>query len=322
MNARPGSALLRRAGSVSSLTLCAVLVLHPFIHADRTTSSLVPTLVGLLVGLPHGAVDHLVPAWLSVKARRLRARLGLLLGYATAAGTGLWVFQAAPAAALLGFLVLSVVHFGAGDEAFHAERDARPVRLRPHGVLAYGGPPVIFPLVLWRDQVDPLLENVAAGATIPLTPEVRAVALVTAVLAITITAIGDLRAGRGGDVVQLGLLATVFAVVSPLLAFGVYFAAWHSLRHVARLLRVDPANAAQLRAGRLGAPLRRFAVRAAAPTAFALVLLVLLALLAGPDDAPGPLPSVFAVLAALTVPHATVVAWLDRHRPAGGCLPP
>ncbi|MFF5074805.1 Brp/Blh family beta-carotene 15,15'-dioxygenase [Micromonospora olivasterospora] len=292
------------------LALLAVLVPYLLTQAEAAASTPIPALLGLVLGLPHGAVDHLVPAWLSTEARRWGRRLSLLLGYAAMAGTGLLAYHAAPAAVLLGFLVLAIAHFGAGDEAFRAERDGRRKRLRPHGVLAYGAPPVVFPLVLSRDQVDELLERVAAGSTTPLTSEVRAAALVLTVSAMALTAVQHARGRRVRDLVELGLLAAVFAIVPPALAFGVYFAAWHSLRHIARLLCADPANTAYLRAGRLGPPLRRFALHAAAPTA---AVLVSFALLAHHTGTAGVLPAAFALLAALTVPHTVVVAWLDRR---------
>ncbi|OKI49102.1 Brp/Blh family beta-carotene 15,15'-dioxygenase [Micromonospora sp. CB01531] len=308
--ADPRRAVLRRADTAGIMALLAVLVLYLPTQAKAAASTPLPALLGLLLGLPHGAVDHLIPAWLSMKARRWSRRVSLLFGYAAIAGTGLLAYRAAPAAVVLGFLVLSIAHFGTGDEAFQAERDGRRVRLRLHGVLAYGAPPVVFPLVLWRDQVDQLLERVAAGSTVLLTSEVRATALVLTVSAVAITAVQEVRGRRGRDLVQLGLLATVFAIVPPALAFGVYFAAWHSLRHIARLLCADPANAAHLRAGRLGPPLRRFALRAAPPTA---AVLVSFALLTHHTGAAGVLPTTFALLAAVTVPHAVVVAWLDRR---------
>jgi Brp/Blh family beta-carotene 15,15'-monooxygenase len=305
--------LLRRAGTASQLALGGLLASSPLIHAAGLGSSPAFLLAGLLFGLPHGAVDHLVPAWLSARARPLSARVALLVAYAATAGAGLAAFRAAPDLALVGFLIVSVVHFGAADEAFHAERDRRPIRPRAAAVLAYGGPPVIIPLALWRDQVDPLLAAVAPAAPALLTVEVRALALATVLCAVAVTAIRDARAGRARDAVQPVLLAALFGTVPPSLAIGAYFAAWHSCRHVARLLQHDPRNAADLGAGRVGPPLRRFARQAAAPTVVAVA--ALLALVTWPGHRADPLPATVAVLAALTLPHAVLVAWTDRREP-------
>ncbi|MFV2111736.1 Brp/Blh family beta-carotene 15,15'-dioxygenase [Micromonospora sp. LOL_025] len=305
--------LLRRVGTATQLALGGLLASSPLIAAAGPGDSPAFLVAGLLLGLPHGAVDHLVPARLSARARPLSARVALLAAYAAVAGVGLTVFRAAPDLALVGFLLVSVVHFGTADVAFHAERDRRPVRPGVTAVLAYGGPPVVVPLALWREQVDPLLATVAPQAPMLLTDEVRALALATVLCAVAVTAIRDVRAGRARDAVQPVLLAGLFGTVPPALAVGAYFAAWHSCRHVARLLRHDPRNTADLAAGRVGPPLRRFARQAAAPTAVALA--ALLALVTWPGHRADPLPATFAVLAALTLPHAVLVAWADRRGP-------
>ncbi|OZV82330.1 hypothetical protein CA850_08525 [Micromonospora echinospora] len=305
--------LLLRVGAASQLALGGLLALSPLIRAFGLGDSSAFLITGLLLGLPHGAVDHLVPAWMSARARQLPARVTLLVVYAAVAGAGLAAFRAAPNLALVGFLVVSVVHFGTADVAFRAERDRRPIRPGVAVVLAYGGPPVVIPLALWREQVDPLLAAVAPQAPALLTVEVRTLALATVLCAVTVTAIRQVRAGCVRDAGQPLLLAGLFGTVPPALAVGAYFAAWHSCRHVARLLRHDPRNTADLGAGRLGPPLRRFARQAAAPTVVAVVALV--ALVTWPSHRADPLPATVAVLAALTLPHAVLVAWTDRREP-------
>ncbi|MGN9766050.1 Brp/Blh family beta-carotene 15,15'-dioxygenase [Micromonospora sp. SD12] len=317
--------LLRGAGTASQLALGGLLALAPLIGAAGLGGSPAFLIAGLLLGLPHGAVDHLVPAWLSARARPLPARVALLVVYTAVAGAGLVAFRAAPDLALVGFLVVSIVHFGSADVAFHAERDRRPVRPRVTAVLAYGGPPVVVPLALWRDQVDPVLAAVSPRVPALIAVEVRALALATVLCAVVLTAIREVRAGRPRDAVQPLLLVALFGTVPPALAIGAYFALWHSCRHVARLLRHDPRNTADLAAGRVGRPLRRFARQAAAPTVLAVVALI--ALVTWPGHRADPLPATFAVLAALTLPHAVLVAWTDRRgsgppcRAGGGLLP-
>ncbi|MER7458156.1 Brp/Blh family beta-carotene 15,15'-dioxygenase [Micromonospora sp. NPDC126480] len=309
----PAGRVLARVGTASVLVALALLVLVPVLRRyglDDFTPFLV---AGLLLGVPHGAVDHLVPAWLSTRARPLSVRLATLLGYAMVAGAALVAFHAVPAPALLAFLVLSVAHFGAADEAFHAELAGRRIRYPVVGVLARGGPPVVVPLLLWPDTVDPLLASVAPGVPVLLTAEIRLLAAACLLAAVATTAVRGLRASRVTEAVEPILLVLVFATVPPTLAVGTYFATWHSGRHIARLLHGDPANRADLAAGRLGPPSRRFARRAALPTLAAVA--VLTALVGWPGGPVDPLPATVAVLAALTVPHAALVAWMDRVAP-------
>ncbi|MEV1143666.1 Brp/Blh family beta-carotene 15,15'-dioxygenase [Micromonospora sp. NPDC049799] len=303
--------LLARAGLAPPLGVAALLALAPLLDRYGFGASPVYLVAGLLLGLPHGAVDHLVPAWLTVRARPLPVRLGLTLTYAAVAAVAYAAFRAAPEVALAGFLLLSVAHFGTADEAYHAERDRRPGRPPVSGVLAHGGPPVVVPLLLWPDAVDPLLAAVAPGVPPLLTVEVRAVAAACLIVAAACTVLRRLRAERLREAVEPVLLIGFFAAVPPALAIGAYFAGWHSLRHVARLLHADPGNQADLTAGRLGPPLRRFARRAALPTVAASAALA--ALVGWPDQPADALPAMVAVLAALTLPHAALVAWMDRR---------
>ncbi|CAM5652351.1 putative beta-carotene 15,15'-dioxygenase OS=Streptomyces griseomycini OX=66895 GN=FHS37_006727 PE=3 SV=1 [Streptomyces griseomycini] len=122
-----------------------------------------------------------------------------------------------------------------------------------------------------------------------------------------------LRDGRHRQAAELLLLTALFGLVPPLVAFGTYFGAWHSVRHIARLVLADPANAPALRAGHTAAVLRRFGRQAAVPTAIALAALAFLtalprAFLADGRTAVGGV----VLLAALTFPHLIVVAHLDR----------
>jgi Brp/Blh family beta-carotene 15,15'-monooxygenase len=94
-------------------------------------------------------------------------------------------------------------------------------------------------------------------------------------------------------------------------AFAVYFGGWHALRHVLRLLAADPGNADTLAAGRVAPALRRFARQAAGPTAASAAVLALL--WSTSSGAIGFLATDLQLLAALTVPHMAVVAWLDRR---------
>ncbi|WP_413755772.1 Brp/Blh family beta-carotene 15,15'-dioxygenase [Streptomyces sp. MMBL 11-3] len=69
---------------------------------------------GVVLGIPHGAVDHLVPAWFRTGATAV-GRIPVLPGYAATAAVAFLLFLWAPTAALVLFLAASVVHFGRGE---------------------------------------------------------------------------------------------------------------------------------------------------------------------------------------------------------------
>jgi Brp/Blh family beta-carotene 15,15'-monooxygenase len=271
--------------------------------------------VGVLVGLPHGAVDHLVPDWVAGRPGRM-LRPGVLVGYAVTALVALGALLVTPVVSLLLLFVVSAVHFGMGEVAFDAERSGTPWRpaLRDVApVVGLGGLPIAVPLARWPEEADRVLAALSPELPGLLTPGVRQAALAVVGVALLGTVSGALARGRPGWAAEAGLLAALFTLAPPAAAFGAYFGGWHAVRHIGRLLAVDPRNGEDLAAGRLGVPLLRYATAAAVPTGVALAGIALLVLSAQrPDWTAGAL----AVLLGLTVPHMAVVALLDRRAPA------
>ncbi|MGY2065697.1 beta-carotene 15,15'-dioxygenase, Brp/Blh family [Blastococcus sp. SYSU DS0619] len=276
-----------------------------------TTGSATVLVAGLLLGLPHGAVDHLVPAWRL--GWPLTRRLLFGAGYAGLAAGAYVAFRTAPGPALLLFVLVSAWHFGTGETAFADLRAGRPVRTRPVPALVLGGLVLLVPLLRGLgapgSDTGALAAAVAPGwGGVPPAAATAAVAVLTGaggVLAIVLA-----RRHRWLEVGETVLVAAVALVVPPLAAFGVYFGAWHSVRHVARVVAEDPANGSDLVAGRLARPLRRFALAAGAPTAA--VLLVLAVLWSAAGGWRGLVATDLPLLAALTLPHVLVVGWVDR----------
>jgi Brp/Blh family beta-carotene 15,15'-monooxygenase len=139
-----------------------------------------------------------------------------------------------------------------------------------------------------------------------------------------VVALGAWRVRRGAaarpwfaDAGELVLLWAFFALLPPVLAVGLYFTLWHALRHIARLLVVDPDAQRALTSGDVGSAFRRFARDAAPLTAVSLLLFVALALAvpsspAGLAEADALLALYLVGIAALTLPHVVVVTWMDR----------
>jgi Brp/Blh family beta-carotene 15,15'-monooxygenase len=112
------------------------------------------------------------------------------------------------------------------------------------------------------------------------------------------------------DAGESALLWGYFLVVPPLVSVGVYFALWHSLRHVGRLAAVDPEGAASLSAGRPAAALSRFG-REAAPTTALSLLFIAAAAVVSPTGGAALAGVYLVVIAVLTLPHTVVVTGMD-----------
>jgi Brp/Blh family beta-carotene 15,15'-monooxygenase len=300
---------VRRVGTAAVLALLAASVVAPGVVASWAPLVAVG---GVLLGLPHGAVDHLVPGWAAARPLGRRPMALLLTGYLLVVATGAAALRVAPVPTLVVFLAVSAGHFGRGEVVEAAQAAGRPVPAVSGDLvpaLAHGLVIVGLPVAAWPAVSLPLLDLLAPGAAASpaWVPTVVGAAAALAVVA----ALGELvvrrRAGEAGE---LALLAVTFWAVHPFAAFGVYFGLWHSLRHGARLVDLA-AGEAPLRLG-----LRRVALQAVLPTAGAVAFLVVVAStvrLAPAGAASGLLAAELATLVGLTFPHAVVVAGLDRR---------
>ena len=290
----------------------------------------------VLFGLPHGAVDYLVPARAagSRPIRSLVAVGGLYLVFG-GAYAALWFL--APAVAAVGFLGLTWYHWGQGDlhalVALAGADHLRTRRRRIATVAVRGGLPMVVPLLAFPDRYRAVVASFVAPfagsrslLAVLFATEVR-LALGGGLAALTVAALAVGRDGtdpRGWrlEAAETGLLWVYFAVAPPVLAVGVYFSLWHSVRHAARYALLD-GNAGGDRecppvVGEFtcGPALARFARDAAPATVAALALLGVLAALVPvpPASTDGWIALYLVLVAVLTLPHAVVVTWLDRRQ--------
>jgi Brp/Blh family beta-carotene 15,15'-monooxygenase len=319
--------------AVGALTLLAAVGVAAGVSVSVPAwARYVPLAASLLVfGLPHGAVDHLAPARAAGDDPTLRWLLlvGVVYLVLGAAYAALWTV--APAASAAFFVGLTWFHWGQGDlyalDAFGGSHlSGRGVRVAT--VLVRGGLPMLVPLLRfpgrYREVVDAwvALFGGSLDAAWITAPEVR-VGLGVGFAALTV---GTLLAGRahgGGrewrrDAAETGLLWGFFLLVPPLIAVGVYFCVWHSLRHIARLAGVDPrARRAFGERGAVGALLRTG--RDAVPlTAVSIAMIAGVALAVGIDTEPRTLAALYLVfIAILTLPHVAIVTWMDEVEGVG-----
>ena len=318
----------------SRLALAALVPLGPLTGAWPVAVLAAPLAASLVVfGLPHGAVDPFV------LRRGLLGRAAVSAVYLAVALAVLGVWAWAPRASAVAFLGLTALHWGLGDlhtlVAFDGAVHLRTRAQRAAFVAVRGGLPMLVPLVAapdvyrrvvgWMagalDPAAPVSASLGAAEAL-FRPDVRlALGVGFAVLAVSSLALGFRRAGGAGqrawriDAAETTGLAVFFALVDPLLAVGVYFCLWHAPRHLARLVAWSPAAVEQVEAsGAIGGRVwAGVAARALPGTAGALALLGALWVGLGPAATVGGAVGLYlAVIAAVTVPHAAVVAWMDR----------
>ena len=299
------SRLLVGGAAVAGLLLAAL----PSAAAEAVALVLVGA--GLLAGLPHGAVDHRLAAALT----GLSAPLVVLAYAGTALVTWALLVLAGPLA-LAVVLALSVAHFGLGElEVVRATTGWRPGRVAAVAIGVAGTGALLLPLARAGDDLAAVAASLSPELGVLLgNGPVRAAIAGAWVLAAVVAVVAALRAGRPAVVVDVVLVGALGLLAPPLVAFAVWFGGWHSLRHCARLLTVDPRSAGLLAAGRPGAAVRVLARLAAWPTLAAVAALVaLLAATAAAADPARAVGGTLLVLLALTVPHMLVVLGMDRR---------
>ena len=299
----------------SSLVVLAVAALSLLLYRSMSSSDMswqiLLALIALVIGIPHGALDHLV----SLPKSTLPKMVAFISIYVAIALFAIWAILKWNVIGFIGVVVMSALHFGIGDAAFISEQSkARneapaPLSVKIMYALAAGWLPVAVPLTNSKSvqalaQVNPDLMNWHGGWDWLI---YLSVVLVTVIALVVL-----LVYRRTRDAVDLVLLYLLVMIAPPLVAFATYFGMWHAVRHTARLtLRLPSSQRCIAQHDPRGAFLR-----AVLPGTPALVGTFIVALILGlqSDESLSDtfLWNSLVVVWALTVPHMVVTARLDR----------
>lgn len=292
----------------------AIAIVLSFIFAQliedaSITWQVVIALVALAIGIPHGALDHLVTLPRS-SAKKMALFIVIYVAVAVAAVIALLTWN------VFGFIfvvIMSAVHFGIGDAAFISEIDRRsenPKRFQKYLYASAAGTlPVVIPLVSDKstsalEKVNPALINWHQGLNNDL--------LLWTMLLTAFALLRLVQKRRDGEAIDLVLLYLLAVTAPPLVAFAVYFGCWHAMRHTARLTLTLPSSQEAFAAG----DEKKAFLRAVLPGTPALVgtfiVAALIVLLRGDSLDDQFLWVSLVVVWALTVPHMAVTARLDR----------
>ena len=297
------------SSAVVAVAIALSIIFSSWLGSDSLNWQVVMAVLALAIGIPHGALDHLVTL---PKAQPVKMAIFIAI-YVAIALAAIWAILQWNVWGFIAVVLMSATHFGIGDSAFITELN-RLKGAKSHLPLwayapAAGVLPVVIPLVNNRStdalsKVNESLINWHHGYT----SEIQiAVAIITTVSAMTL-----LSKKRYRDLLDLALLAALASVAPPLVAFAVYFGCWHAMRHTARLSSLLPRS---LTAYQNGKSLAAF-LRAVIPGLPALLgTLIFVALLAGfshNDVSDNFLWLTLVTIWALTVPHMAVTAKLDR----------
>ena len=290
------------------LAILTSLIFSDLLGEGSMGWQVVIAVIALAIGIPHGALDHLVTL---PKAQPKKMALFIIVYVAIAivAVIGILNFN------IVGFILvlfMSAIHFGIGDAAFINEIDKRTDVSRKLNrwfyIPAAGFTPVFIPLVNSAStealaSVNPALINWHKG----LDSEILLTISIFTIFAIGVMVFGK----RNREALDLTLLLLLAHLAPPLIAFAVYFGCWHAMRHTARLTLSLPGCIEKITEGML----RNAFLKAVIPGLPALIgtfVVAGLLALSGQDFTDEFFWMALVVVWALTVPHMMVTAKLDR----------
>ena len=304
--------LFKQVRFFSSIAAAVGIALSLIFSELLNTSSMgwqvVIAIIALAIGIPHGALDHLVTL---PKAAPLKMAAFILIYVAVAIVAVIGILQFNT----IGFIIvlfMSAIHFGIGDAAFISEIDRRTgpaTKLnRWFYIPAAGFTPVFIPLVNSAStdalaSVNPALINWHQGFDSQILISVTTFSL----LAILVMIVNK----RNRETVDLALLLLLAHIAPPLIAFAVYFGCWHAMRHTARLTLSLPRSIQNLEQG-LNKKAFLNAVIPGLPALIGTFLVAAVMALSGQSFSDDFFWMALVVVWALTVPHMVVTAKLDR----------
>ena len=290
------------------LAILASLLFSDLLGVASMGWQVVIAVVALAIGIPHGALDHLVTLP-KAQPKKMALFIVIYVAVAIVAVIGILKFN------IVGFILvlfMSAVHFGIGDGAFINEIDKRSDSSQKLNrwfyIPAAGFTPVFIPLVNSAStqalaSVNPALINWHKG----FDSEILFIVSSFTVAAIVVMAITK----RYREALDLTLLLLLAHLAPPLIAFAVYFGCWHAMRHTARLTLSLPKSIENLTQGMLRKAFSQ-AVIPGLPALIGTFVVAGILALSGKDFTDEFFWMALVVVWALTVPHMAVTAKLDR----------
>ena len=302
------------AGQFSRVTAAVAVLLFAGLQIVNIEISIgaqvVLAVIALAIGIPHGAIDHLITIPRDSTGRFIAfIAVYTLIAIVAALAIAQWN--------LVGFqlvVLMSALHFGFGDSAYSNETRAAAEKsgyssfvLASYAIPA-GFLPVVLPLTDKRtldvlQELNPTLINWAGTFTELLRNLTLVIAIVSILLLITTR--------NNSLAFDLVLLLALSLFAPPLVAFAVYFGFWHAIRHTARLVPKLPSAMQKVSTGNTFASF--FA--AVIPGLYAILGIFLLGIFfvaRGTSELSSDfLWVILVIIWALTVPHMATTAKFD-----------
>ncbi len=290
----------------NSIILITVLFMLTAMFLPGIHTAIAPWVVLLsvfVVGIPHGAIDHIMAAELFGLNQTLKDHLLFYTSYLLIMllVAALWYFV--PIAGMALFLIISIYHFGQADmEDFMVRRSGNWIWHTGRGILIIGliifvEPEITYPIMAQAMQIDLLQFE----SWMP-NPVITSGLIIIGYILLSLFGYFQNRFHSVTDFAYDSLLLTGLLIITgPLVGFAIYFALWHSAGHIREMREFFESNKKSL-------SLYEFYKKA---TPFTLVSIFGLALLIAINNAfelqEQFLSLMFILISVLTLPHMFIV---------------
>lgn len=258
----------------------------------------------LVIGIPHGAIDHIMAAELYNLNQTLKDHLLFYASYLLVMIIvgALWIFL--PVAGMAFFLIISIYHFGQADmEDFLIRRE--PINRLFYiargfliiGLIVFSDPLTTYPIMADAMRIETIIFS-------EFMPSAGTSLWVIAVIYYFIAAVG-IATNRIDDApgfIVDSLLLTLFLLITgPLIGFAIYFALWHSAGHINEMREFFEGRGKPLSVGNFYKKATPFTIVSIAGLALLLFINVQLNL------ENQFLSLMFILISVLTLPHMLIV---------------
>jgi len=229
---RHSSVQLNRLVVTASLLLIGIALFFPNLLNQLTLPILLLSV--FIIGIPHGAIDHIMATELYGLKNSLKDHLLFYTSYLfiMLIIAVLWIY--APVAGMILFLLISIYHFGQADMEDFLNSSApnylwyilRGVLII--GLIVFSDPSTTYPIISEAMRIDPI-------AFEEFMPDASLSVLILLTLYSAFVLWGILQSHFQQNlrfVADSVLLTGLIIITGPLIGFAIYFALWHSIGHV------------------------------------------------------------------------------------------
>ena len=268
--------------------------------------NLIALLAIVLIGLPHGAADGAIAGHLGY-TNQLSSALKFFSAYSAVAVLVVLFWLVFPTIALIGFLAISIIHFGL-DAA----------RIKKGGMLwlqvfAHGCVIIVGISQSHKAEVNHIYTFLVGNDVSPIWTIIDLLSALFIVVLVVYVWQAVIDPGWRLGFLELMVLLIIFSQLPPLVGFALYFCGLHSLRHFQSIWR----------SLRPSLSLRSIYLQIAGFTvlSWALGAMMIWISMAQTTADVALIRVIFVGLAALTVPHMILVDVLHRGRSRAQVVP-